>query len=407
MLERMRAPFGILLLIGCGSLEVERSAHRLTDAEPDPGHPGIGRYLFRQDGRSSSCTATLVGARTVLTAAHCVGYPEGEVELGEPPRRYPVTRDLAHPDWSEGRAWAHDLGLVFLEAAPPIPPIPVDLRAPASGEGVTLVGFGETALNAGDNGQRRRASNQVATVEELYMVIEGTGGGEGNACRGDSGGPVLSQGGGPEGILGVLSYVPNLGQGCGEATWAVRLDRYELWLTTEAGGDLSVVDRGELALRILSPLPDETVTSPVSIEVYARDDRGLAALEIVLDGIVEAQGGALSYSARRPLALGPHQLEARLSDPAGRSAQARVAFVVGDLPTAEEEGGCRHTQGRGSGGPWWWGAWLLAVANGFRRRRRDVACRPTHRCLPRRHAQVDRSDPGVWRLLGLRRRPRG
>lgn len=407
MLAAMRAAFGIALLVACGSAEVDRSARGLTDAERDPGHPGIGRYLFRQDGRSASCTATLVGARTVLTAAHCVGYPEGELELGEPPRRYAVTRDLAHPDWSDGRAWAHDLGLVFLEATPPVPPVPVDLRAPVSGEGVTLVGFGETALNAGDNGERRRAVNQVSEVEELYLVIEGTGGGEGNACRGDSGGPVLSQDG-PEAILGVLSYVPNLGQGCGQATWAVRLDRYASWLTTEAGDDLTLVNRGEPELRILSPRPGENVTSPVSIEVYARADRGLAALEIWLDGVVEAQSSTLSYVARRPLAPGPHQLEARVQAPAGRSVQASVAFVVGDPAAAEEEaGGCRHTRTRGAVDWGWWGALLLVLGNEFVRRSRDVACRPAHYCLARRRAQVDLRDPPPQRRLCLWRGPRG
>lgn len=267
------------------------------------------------------------------------------------------------------------------------------------------MGFGETALNAADNGERRRALNQVASVEDLYLVIEGTGGGTGNACRGDSGGPVLTQDGGPEGLLGVLSYVPDLAQGCGASTWAVRLDRYEAWLTTESGGDLALADRSEPELRILSPLPGETVPSPISIEVYARDDRGLAALEIRLDGVLESQGNGLSYVARRALEPGPHQLEARVTDPAGRSVQARVAFVVGDLPAAEEEaGGCRHTRAQGLKGLWWTA--LVLLGNGFRRRRRDVACRGAHRCLPRRHAYPDLGNPRPWRLLRLWWRPR-
>lgn len=381
----MRSALSALVLVAaCGS-EWSRSERGLTDAAEDRTHPAIGRYLFSQGGAThdASCTATLVGRKTLITAAHCAGYRLPEVELGDPPARYTVDRDLAHPDWSDGQAWLHDVALIVLRDAPPIDPMVVERRAAAVGEPVTLVGYGETALSAGDQGVKRRASNDVAALEAEYFTIEGTGGGEGNACRGDSGGPVLTRGTSEERLLGVLSYVPNLGQRCGDETWATRIDRYLPWLMAEAGGDLNLPDGQDPVLRIVQPEAGARIEGPVPVEVFATDDHGVARLSLTLDGVARAEVQRPDFQERWSLEVGLHQLLVEAFDTSGRRVMAQVSFEVLTPAEAEplEGSGCRALPGRSQAGldGALWAA--LTVGLGLRISRRR---RPPRAGAPRR-----------------------
>ena len=66
------------------------------------------------------------------------------------------------------------------------------------GQQVTLIGYGTTAETLTDAGTKRLAVNNVSEVEALRFSYVGSGGGVGNTCYGDSGGPAFATVGGKE-----------------------------------------------------------------------------------------------------------------------------------------------------------------------------------------------------------------
>lgn len=199
------------------------------------------------------CTGVAISEDVVLTAAHC--FAEDLAAGCATP--YPITR--AAPEIAPGtRVFltdAHDapraievveiVGLdgvdilcghdiVALRVARPLdvtPLVPRLDRAPAIGEGVSVVGFGEhEPHDKSSTGVRRRRDD--ARITELgrgtsiargrstrrdFVVDEG-------ACSGDSGGPALDRSGK---ILGLMSRGDV--DSCSEVTYT-RLDHHAVWL---------------------------------------------------------------------------------------------------------------------------------------------------------------------------------
>jgi hypothetical protein len=58
----------LCLLLSCDAAPIERQVRPILNGVPDPGHSAIGTLA----GGAAFCTATLLGARTVLVAAHCL-----------------------------------------------------------------------------------------------------------------------------------------------------------------------------------------------------------------------------------------------------------------------------------------------------------------------------------------------
>jgi hypothetical protein len=148
-----------------------------------------------------SCSGVAIGARWLLSAAHCV--PEGDsarivISLGQnahaPEGRLEAVLVSRHPDL--------DLSVLELaEDAPELTPLPLSSRLPAQGSVVQLAGFGEDEL--GQLGRRRFLAEVVSAVEPESIVVDG--GGRSGACRGDSGGPLLVRDwNGSAAIAGVL-----------------------------------------------------------------------------------------------------------------------------------------------------------------------------------------------------------
>ena len=211
---------------------------RITDGTDDAGHLAVGLLLIGASGGTakSVCTATLVGQHTILTATHCLEVGETTLfQIGG--KLYTVVKMIRRTDWNEATSkYVNDIGLGVLDGdVPNIAPMKLSKSAPTVGTQIALVGFGITSDAAKDAGTKRKANNTIKTVQPGYFTVEKTGNGVGNACKGDSGGPVLALVGGVETVLGVMSAA---NAPCGVKSYHVRVDVFIGWLETEAAGDI-------------------------------------------------------------------------------------------------------------------------------------------------------------------------
>lgn len=228
----------------------------ITDGVVDTGHPNVGLLLIDAQGgvAKSICTATLVGKKTVLTAAHCCK-PSVNILFQLGTKVHQVTKVIPHPSWTS--LYKHDIGLAILKDPLTVGPAEAGTVSPTAGMKITLVGFGRTATNVKDSGKKRKASNTIAGVSSGYFTVTGSGSGVGNTCTGDSGGPVFTLVGGKEKMVGVISSSE---QTCGVKSWHVTIKTYLSWLKSKAGGDFFPFPKPKLDGAV--PKPDKAVPKP-------------------------------------------------------------------------------------------------------------------------------------------------
>jgi len=258
----------VLLLAGCDGQGADplRLERPIYNGVVDPGHPAVGMLT------NIFCTATLVGPRTALTAAHCLHDPGPyALRLGE--TDHPAAKVIPHPDWktvegplpelkqADWKYSVNDIGVLILaEPVQDVAPLRLARLTPSVGETVTLVGFGVTG--DGSSG-KHMVDNTVGCVGDgfvLFGTIGGLTGGDGSTCTGDSGGPALVVEAGEERVLAVHSMAV-----CGKYTQCTRVAPYLDWLAQQAAGDLAP-DPAPLAVAFTatytSPAPPAAQTPP-------------------------------------------------------------------------------------------------------------------------------------------------
>lgn len=216
------APNGGLRVLG-------RQANAIIGGVDAPDDIAVVELVTNNSG---FCTGTLVGAKTIITAAHClddVANPAGYAarfweKSGQSYTQFDVTFAAAmpHPLY-DGVSQAYDVGIVRLVADPSRPAarlVPHPIDSSYVGKPVRHVGYGQ--------GSAARDQVTYAIRQVTADAIESAAPGK-NTCFGDSGGPafVRPDGGTDEFLIGVVSWGD---ANCSQIGWDQRVDIHSQWI---------------------------------------------------------------------------------------------------------------------------------------------------------------------------------
>ena len=242
---------------------VRRSTVALTSAYTGPN--GGGDSILEQGG--SFCTGTIIGTRTIVTAAHCLQALEGRTQKGD--LIFPNASDylvhfgskvsadgpyikaakvIPHPDWNPGQTLSpvplsapNDIGLVILSEDIPSDMIITkiaDFDIDIDNQPAILAGYGVSrSRNSNDTGVLRTLTTRyTGESKNIGRVSHGTF--LKGICAGDSGGPAYVEVDGELQLVGAASTgieIPLLGcVGAGSNSTDVRF--YKDWI--EANSEL-------------------------------------------------------------------------------------------------------------------------------------------------------------------------
>lgn len=295
--------------------------------EVDDGDPAA----VQVEVGGAPCSGALIGARVVMTAAHCLG-GAGAGDVVRFGTQDPWVDEVPIVATHVHRGGL-DLGFVRLARAVTVAPLPVRAASVDGLDALRVIGFGRTA--AGDP-----ASGGVKHAGALALLALGettlTAGGPASTCEGDSGGPALDD-------AGQLAASVSGGEpGCAGPSTLVRLDRAAVrgyLATVVAAWDGACVDDADCGCPFDAACPSGGFGDPCT--------RGQDCATQVCDGAT----GLCSQPC------GP-----RDECPRGSACAAAGAARLCRL----DDGGCCNSGGRAPIGP---ALGALAIVLGRRRRR--------------------------------------
>lgn len=236
----------IALTIGCGSVGSEElgtsvpgtQQQEIIDGWADSGHPSVG--IVGNPATREMCTGTLIGNRTVLTAAHCMNASSQRLNFcldGRPCIQGTATQHPAYP-YIPGD---NDIAVIRLDsdvrALFGIIPTRISTVTPYVNNHITLVGYGCTVWkDENTDGFKRYGYNSIDEVNSQVFQFDGSGG-QSRICPGDSGGPVFHSYGDCQ--IGVNARRQDIIYGGDDV--ATRVDAFQAWILQQAGGDTTIL----------------------------------------------------------------------------------------------------------------------------------------------------------------------
>lgn len=187
-------PPGIVNGVACTDQQADRSSV-------------VWLHLQGGDGLTVGyCSGTVIDARAVLTAAHCLESPTKQVAAYMGSGRQPIaTREFyASPDYTGTGPSSLDVGVVIFPTSLERTPIPLfTSRALTGGESAVVAGWGSDGVSSSSG--TLRAGNLSVTRVTLTQIEAAFSDSASGVCYGDSGGPLLASSSGVWAVAGVTS----------------------------------------------------------------------------------------------------------------------------------------------------------------------------------------------------------
>jgi len=170
------------------------------------GDPEVFLLIIEaNNGQAAGCTGTLIGSRTIVTAAHCVdpailGASSVDIWASNAPtdreiiqgvNLWHVVETRRHPNWNPNTL-SGDIAMALLNAAPNVTPKPWNTTniGAYGGRPVRAVGYGTTGPNDTSQVSTKRTVDLIFRRVTNTLIYLGDQVAKG-ICHGDSGGPTF------------------------------------------------------------------------------------------------------------------------------------------------------------------------------------------------------------------------
>lgn len=164
-----------------------------------PVEAGTYKEVPKISANGASCTATVIGPRVIVTAAHCANNDVmATFTIDGVNYSAKMKRSSLYPGQD------HDIALGFTDKDIKVTPVSVGGKA-VVGLGITLLGYGCTNAGGtgGNDGVLRIGDTVITSFSEFDMVSRKADGAA--LCFGDSGGPAFMMDGSKRYLIGVNS----------------------------------------------------------------------------------------------------------------------------------------------------------------------------------------------------------
>lgn len=189
----------LILMVGCRVRTADSSAVLVANGVETLAHPEV--VLLINMSTAAICSGTFVSPSVLVTASHCFKQRDGADISFDGHRPVGAFHGAFVGDPAALRA--DDLAVLRFDqdVAPAVATLASE--SPQAGAAVEMVGFGRLhSQQSSTSGVKRAGINQVAAVGDGFIVVEGLDapragvapGEQAVGARGDSGGPLFSQG---------------------------------------------------------------------------------------------------------------------------------------------------------------------------------------------------------------------
>jgi hypothetical protein len=193
----------MLCMASACATRLDSAESAITSGSADLGDPAVVAIVDEAD--HVLCTASVIGAHTGITAAHCFGGPPARtlrVMFDASGGTFTAIADARQHPAFEAVTFANDVAVFTFRDTAPVAPLALDARVIDSslvGTTFSAVGFGTTGT-AMDGGTKRIGTAQISAVsaDGITAVPDPA-----QPCRGDSGGPMLID---PDRVAAVVSH---------------------------------------------------------------------------------------------------------------------------------------------------------------------------------------------------------